>query len=84
MHKNETLIINNDPALVAYLDQIERLDAERRTIADDIREKFAEAKGNGYDTKAMRQILKLRRMDAAERAEQEALVEVYKAAVGLE
>ena len=83
MQNNETTI-SNDPALVAYLDQIERLDTERRAIADDIREKFAEAKGNGYDTKAMRQILKLRRMDAAERAEQEALVEVYKAAVGLE
>ena len=73
-----------DDRLRLLLERIERLEEEKKGIADDIRDVFAEAKGVGYDAKIMRKILRLRKMTAADRAEEEMLVETYKAAVGLD
>jgi uncharacterized protein (UPF0335 family) len=69
--------------LRSYIERIERLEEEKQGIASDIRDVFAEAKGSGYDTKAMRQLLKLRKMEAHERDEQEHMLDVYKRALGM-
>jgi uncharacterized protein (UPF0335 family) len=66
-----------------FCERIERLHEERKGLADDIRDVFAEAKANGYDPKIMREILRLRRMETHTRQEWDALVETYRAAVGL-
>ena len=70
--------------LKLFIERIETLEEEKRGLADDIKGVFAEAKSNGYDVKTMRAIIKLRRMDKNDRAEQEALLETYMAALGLE
>lgn len=69
--------------LRSYIERIERLEEEKKAIADDIKEVFAEAKGNGFDTKTMRQILKIRKMDASELEEQDYLLDTYKRALGM-
>ena len=69
--------------LRAYLERIEALEQEKAEIATAVREVFAEAKANGFETKIMRQVLKLRKLDPHDRAEQEALLELYCRAVGL-
>lgn len=69
--------------LRAFIERIERLEEEKVTIADDIKEVFAEAKGTGFDTKAMRTIIRLRKKDPAELAEEEAMLDLYKAALGM-
>ncbi len=69
--------------LRAFVERIERLEEEKKTIADDIKEVFAEAKGTGFDTKAMRSIIRLRKKDQAERQEEESILELYKAALGI-
>ncbi|MVZ98738.1 DUF2312 domain-containing protein [Sphingorhabdus sp. IMCC26285] len=66
-----------------FMERIERLDEEKKGISDDIRDVFSEAKSQGYDTKIMRQILKLRKMSNDDRQEMEALLDVYKSALGL-
>lgn len=68
--------------LKSLVERIERLEEERRATAGDIREVYAEAKSAGYDTKVMRQIIRERRMDTADRQEQEALLDVYRRALG--
>ena len=68
--------------LRSFIERIERLEEEKQALMADIREVFAEAKANGYDVKIMRQVLKLRRMDNDDRAEEETLLEVYKRALG--
>jgi uncharacterized protein (UPF0335 family) len=70
--------------LRSFLDRIERLEEEKAGLTADIREVYAEAKGSGFDTKVMRQIVRLRKMDSADRQEQEALLDVYRRAIGLE
>lgn len=70
--------------LRSYLERIERLEDEKATIGNDIKEVFAEAKGNGFDTKIMREILKLRRMEDADRSELEDLLDLYKRALGMD
>ena len=70
--------------LTSYVERIERLEEEARNLRADIREVYAEAKGNGFDAKVMRQILRLRKMPAADRAENEFLMDAYKAALGME
>jgi uncharacterized protein (UPF0335 family) len=70
--------------LRSFLERIERLEEEKAGLTADIREIYAEAKGGGFDTKVMRQIVRLRKMDSADRQEQEALLEVYRRAIGLE
>lgn len=66
-----------------FLERIERLREERQGIGDDIRDVFAEAKANGYDVKAMKEVLRLRAMETHTRQEWDALLETYRAAVGL-
>jgi uncharacterized protein (UPF0335 family) len=70
--------------LRSFFERIERLSEEKAAIATDIREVFAEAKGNGFDTKIMRIILKRRAADRAELAEQDALVHTYSKALGMD
>jgi uncharacterized protein (UPF0335 family) len=69
--------------LKSYIERIERLEEEKTGIATDIKEIYAEAKSNGFDGKAMRKLVSLRKMDSQERVEQEEILEIYKAAVGL-
>jgi uncharacterized protein (UPF0335 family) len=69
--------------LRSYIERIEKLEEEKSEIATDIREVFAEAKGNGFDVKTMRQIIKLRKMDHSDRDEAEYLLDVYKRALGM-
>ncbi len=69
--------------LRAFIERIERLEEEKRTLAEDIKEVFAEAKGSGFDTKIMRQIIKIRRMDKDDLDEQETLLDIYKRALGM-
>jgi uncharacterized protein (UPF0335 family) len=69
--------------LRSFIERIERLEEEKKTIADDIKEVFAEAKGTGFDTKAMRTIIRLRKKDQAEREEEESILDLYKAALGM-
>ena len=70
--------------LRSFIERIERLEEEKAALAGDIREVYAEAKGTGFDTKIMRQIVRLRKMDEAARQEQDELLELYKRALGLE
>jgi uncharacterized protein (UPF0335 family) len=69
--------------LKAFVERIERLEEEKKTIADDIRDVYAEAKGNGFDVKALRTIVRLRKQDADERREQETILETYMHALGM-
>lgn len=69
--------------LRAFIERIERLEEEKGEIADDIKQVFAEAKGTGFDTKAMRTIIRLRKKDQAERQEEEAILDLYMAALGM-
>jgi uncharacterized protein (UPF0335 family) len=69
--------------LRAFIERIERLEEEKKTIADDIKEVYAEMKGTGFDTKAVRAIVRLRKKDQAERQEEEAILDLYKAALGM-
>ena len=68
--------------LRAFLERIERLEEEKRAIADDIKEVYAEAKGTGYDVKIMLKIVSIRRMDRDKRREEEEILEIYLAALG--
>jgi uncharacterized protein (UPF0335 family) len=69
--------------LRAFIERIERLEEEKKTISDDIKEVFAEANGTGFDTKAMRSIIRLRKKDQAERQEEDTILDLYKAALGM-
>jgi uncharacterized protein (UPF0335 family) len=69
--------------LRSFIERIERLEEEKAALAADVREVYAEAKGDGFDVKTMRQIVRLRKLDSSDRAEQEALLDLYKAALGL-
>jgi len=69
--------------LRSFVERIERLEEEKAALTADIREVYAEAKGNGFDTKVMRQVIRLRKMETSDRQEQEALLDLYKRAVGL-
>lgn len=66
------------------IERIERLEEEKKAIADDVKDVYLEAKSRGYDTKTMRVIIRLRKMEKHHREEAEALLETYKAALGLE
>lgn len=68
--------------LKAFIERIERLEEEKRALAGDVKEVYAEAKANGYEPKIMRKVISLRRMDRNDRKEQEALIETYLAALG--
>jgi uncharacterized protein (UPF0335 family) len=69
--------------LRSFIERVERLEEEKRALAQDIKEVYAEAKGTGFDVKTMRQIVKIRKMDQNELDEQETLLDVYKRALGM-
>ena len=69
--------------LRSFVERIEKLEEERAAIGADIREVFSEAKGTGFDVKAMRQVIKLRQMEPADRQEQEALLDLYARALNI-
>jgi len=73
-----------DDQLRAFIERIERMEEEKKAIADDIKEIYAEAKGNGFDTKVLRTVIRIRKQDAAERMEQEAILELYMTALGMQ
>ena len=66
-----------------FIERIERLEEEKKSMADDVRDVYAEAKSNGYDTKTIRKIVALRRMEAHVRQEADALLDTYRNALGL-
>lgn len=66
-----------------FIERIERLEEEKKSMSDDIKDVYAEAKSNGYDTKTMRVMVRLRRMEKHHRDEAEAMIETYAAALGL-
>lgn len=70
--------------LKAFIERVERLEEEKAGLAEDIKDIMAEAKGVGFDTKTMRKIIRLRKMDKQKREEEEELLELYKSAIGLE
>jgi uncharacterized protein (UPF0335 family) len=69
--------------LKAIIERIERLEQEKKAISDDIRDVYAEAKGNGFDVKALRAIVRLRKQEPSERQEQETILETYMQALGM-
>ena len=69
--------------LRSFIERIERLEEEKAAMAADIREIYSEAKGQGFDTKIMRQVVRIRRLDRAERQEQEAILDLYLTALGI-
>ncbi|MGZ5932612.1 MAG: DUF2312 domain-containing protein, partial [Rhizomicrobium sp.] len=69
--------------LRSFIERIERLEEEKKALADDIREVYSEAKGTGFDTKVMRQVIRLRKMESADRQEQEAMLDLYLGALGM-
>jgi uncharacterized protein (UPF0335 family) len=69
--------------LRSFVERIERLEEEKTALTADIREVYAEAKGHGFDTKIMRQVVRIRRLDKADRQEQEAVLDLYLSALGM-
>ena len=70
-------------ALKSFIERIERLEEEKKAMADDIKDIYGEAKSTGFDPRIMRQIVRIRKMDEADRQEQEALLDVYTHALGM-
>jgi uncharacterized protein (UPF0335 family) len=68
--------------LKSLIERIERLEEDRKAVGADLREVYAEAKGEGFDAKILRKVVRLRSLDAGKRAEEEALIDVYIAAIG--
>lgn len=73
----------SDEQLRLFVERIERLEEEKKGMADDVRDVYSEAKGQGYDTKIMRQIVRLRKMSQQDRQEMETILDLYKSALGL-
>jgi uncharacterized protein (UPF0335 family) len=71
------------PQLKSFIERIERLEDEKRTLGKDIKEVYAEARGSGFEPKIMRQIIKIRKMDKEEHDEQETLLDLYKRALNM-
>ncbi|MET0170162.1 DUF2312 domain-containing protein [Aliihoeflea sp. PC F10.4] len=69
--------------LRSFIERIERLEEEKKALADDIKEVYAEAKGTGFDTGAIRQLIRIRKQDASERQEAEAILDLYMNALGM-
>jgi len=70
--------------LRSFVERIERLEEEKAALAADIREVYSEAKGTGFDVKVLRQLIRLRKMDASDRSEMEELLDVYKRALDMD
>lgn len=75
---------SSEEQLRLLIERVERLEEEKKGIADDIRDVYSEAKAVGFDAKIMRQIVRLRKMEADDRAEMEAILETYKKALGMD
>jgi uncharacterized protein (UPF0335 family) len=81
--------LKQQPSIVAadrlksFVERIEKLEEEKKAIGDDIKDVYSEAKGTGFDVKILRQVIRLRKMDAADRDEQDQLLDVYKHALGM-
>jgi uncharacterized protein (UPF0335 family) len=73
----------NASHLRAFIERIEKLEEEKRAIADDIKDVYAEAKGNGFDAKIIRKIVSMRRMDRDKRREEEEILDLYLTALGM-
>jgi uncharacterized protein (UPF0335 family) len=69
--------------LRSFIERIERLEEERAALTADVREVYSEAKGSGFDTKVMRQVVRLRKLDTADRQEQDAILDLYLSALGM-
>ena len=69
--------------LKSIIERVERLEEDKKAISDDIKDVYSEAKGNGYDVKALRRIVSLRKQDPDKRAEQEAILDTYMHALGM-
>lgn len=69
--------------LKSIVERVERLEEEKTALSGDIREVYAEAKGNGFDTKIVRQVVRLRKLDTTEREERDALLDLYLSALGM-
>lgn len=69
--------------LRSFIERVENLEEEKREIAEHIKEVFAEAKGEGFDVKVMRELIKIRKMNAADRQEQDELLDIYMTAIGM-
>lgn len=69
--------------LRSIIERVERLEEEKKTIGDDIKDVYAEAKGVGFDTTAIRALIRMRKMDPAERQERESILDLYKSALGM-
>jgi uncharacterized protein (UPF0335 family) len=70
--------------LKSIIERVERIEEERKELGADVREIYSEAKGNGYDPKIIRMIVRLRKMNPADRAEQEAILDTYMSAIGMD
>ena len=70
--------------LRSFIERVERLEEEKKALAEDIREVYSEAKSAGFDVKIMRQVIRLRKLEASDRQEQEAILELYLQALGME
>jgi len=70
--------------LKSFIKRIEKLEGDKASVADDIKDVYAEAKGTGFDVKIIRQIIRLRKLEIETRREQEELLELYKSAIGME
>ena len=68
--------------LKSIIERIERLEEDKAAVANDLKEVYAEAKGNGFDTKVLRKVIRLRKQDKAKRQEEEALIDLYLSAIG--
>jgi uncharacterized protein (UPF0335 family) len=82
-HNSEAVTQFSKDQLKSIIERIERMEEEKSVIASDIRDIYAEAKGNGYDVKALRTIVRMRKQDPNERAEAETLLETYMHALGM-
>ena len=82
-HNSEAVTQFSKDQLRSIIERVERLEEEKKTISDDIKDVYVEAKGNGYDVKALRTIVRMRKQDPNDRAEQETVLETYMHAMGM-
>lgn len=78
----DVLTASAQAQLKTVIERIERLEEDKAAVMADLKEVYAEAKGNGYDTKILRKVIRLRKQDKAKRQEEEALIDLYLSAVG--
>ena len=79
---SDALTAETQGRLKSFIERIERLEEDKKAVANDLKEVYAEAKGEGFDTKILRKVVRLRSQDSAKRQEEEALIDLYVAAIG--